>query len=46
MAVATLPTVKDFSVTDSHPDWCGGCGDFGILNAVKQALAQARSCAA
>jgi 2-oxoglutarate ferredoxin oxidoreductase subunit beta len=40
MAVATLPTVKDFSVTDSHPDWCGGCGDFGILNAVKQALAQ------
>ena len=40
MAVATLPTVKDFSVTDSHPDWCGGCGDFGILNAVKQALAR------
>ena len=40
MAVATLPTVKDFAVTDSHPDWCGGCGDFGILNAVKQALAQ------
>ena len=38
MAVAELPTVKDFSIEDAHPDWCGGCGDFGILNAVKQAL--------
>ena len=38
MAVAELPTVKDFAIEDAHPDWCGGCGDFGILNAVKQAL--------
>jgi 2-oxoglutarate ferredoxin oxidoreductase subunit beta len=33
-------TGKAFSVDDAHPDWCGGCGDFGILSAVKQALAQ------
>jgi 2-oxoglutarate ferredoxin oxidoreductase subunit beta len=32
-------TAKTFAVEDSHPDWCGGCGDFGILSAVKQALA-------
>ena len=23
---------------DYHPDWCPGCGDFGILNALRQAL--------
>ena len=40
MAVETIATAKDFSVTDAHPDWCGGCGDFGILNAVKEALAR------
>ena len=33
-------TAKTFSVEDTHPDWCGGCGDFGILSAVKQALAE------
>ena len=33
-------TAKSFGVDDSHPDWCGGCGDFGILSAVKQALAK------
>ena len=33
-------TAKTFGVDDSHPDWCGGCGDFGILSAVKQALAK------
>ena len=33
-------TAKTFGVEDSHPDWCGGCGDFGILSAVKQALAK------
>lgn len=26
--------------SDNRPTWCPGCGDFGILNAVKQALAQ------
>lgn len=25
--------------SDKHPDWCPGCGDFGIVNAVQQALA-------
>lgn len=26
--------------TELHPDWCPGCGDFGIVNAVQQALAE------
>ena len=30
-------TVKDFT-TENKPDWCPGCGDFGILNAIKKAL--------
>ncbi|MFO1533546.1 MAG: 2-oxoacid:ferredoxin oxidoreductase subunit beta [Thermoplasmatota archaeon] len=30
-------TVKDFT-TENKPDWCPGCGDFGILNALKKAL--------
>lgn len=30
---------KDFKV-DYANDWCPGCGDFGILNAVHQALAK------
>lgn len=25
--------------TDVHNDWCPGCGDFGILNSIKMALA-------
>src|SRR5690606_30682557 len=37
MSVATV-TVKDFQV-DYPNDWCPGCGDFGILNALQQALA-------
>jgi 2-oxoglutarate/2-oxoacid ferredoxin oxidoreductase subunit beta len=24
--------------TDVHNDWCPGCGDFGILNAIQMAL--------
>jgi 2-oxoglutarate ferredoxin oxidoreductase subunit beta len=32
-------TVKDY--TPDHPiDWCPGCGDFGILNALRRALVQ------
>jgi 2-oxoglutarate ferredoxin oxidoreductase subunit beta len=32
-------TTKDY--TPGHPiDWCPGCGDFGILNALRRALAQ------
>src|SRR5438309_11233876 len=26
--------------TEAHNDWCPGCGDFGILNAVQLALAE------
>jgi 2-oxoglutarate ferredoxin oxidoreductase subunit beta len=40
MATTTAPrrTVKDYQV--KHPnDWCPGCGDFGVLNALQQALA-------
>ena len=39
MAIATPPqrSRKDYQV--EHPnDWCPGCGDFGILNAVQHAL--------
>ena len=25
--------------TEVHNDWCAGCGDFGILNAIQMALA-------
>ena len=40
MAVAELKR-PDFKV-DVRPDWCPGCGDFGILNAIRQALANMR----
>ena len=30
--------VGDFK-TDVHNDWCPGCGDFGIVNAIQMALA-------
>ena len=30
--------IKDFK-TDAHNDWCPGCGDFGIVNAIQMALA-------
>lgn len=26
--------------TDVHNDWCPGCGDFGIINAIQMALAE------
>jgi len=32
-------TVKDFK-GKIDPDWCPGCGDFGILTALKQALVE------
>lgn len=31
-------TVKDFA-SEHRPTWCPGCGDFGILTALKRALA-------
>ncbi len=32
-------TVKDFK-GKAEPDWCPGCGDFGVLTALKMALAE------
>jgi 2-oxoglutarate ferredoxin oxidoreductase subunit beta len=32
-------TVKDFKAK-VEPDWCPGCGDFGVLSALKQALVE------
>ena len=32
-------TVKDFK-GKVDPDWCPGCGDFGVLSALKQALVE------
>ena len=42
--IATKPrrqplTVKDFK-GKADPDWCPGCGDFGVLNALKTAVAE------
>jgi 2-oxoglutarate ferredoxin oxidoreductase subunit beta len=33
-------TIKDYA-SPVKPTWCPGCGDFGILNAVKRGLVQA-----
>ena len=32
-------TVKDFK-GHADPDWCPGCGDFGVLHALKQAIVE------
>jgi 2-oxoglutarate/2-oxoacid ferredoxin oxidoreductase subunit beta len=42
MAIATAPKemdMKDFK-TEVRPDWCPGCGDFGVLNALQRACAE------
>ncbi len=41
MALETKPrwTVKDFKAP-YEVDWCPGCGDYGILNAIYQAMVQ------
>jgi 2-oxoglutarate ferredoxin oxidoreductase subunit beta len=31
---------SDFRVTDVYADWCPGCGNFGIMNALHMAFAQ------
>ncbi len=33
------PTAKDFK-GDVNPDWCPGCGDFGVLSALQNAYAK------
>lgn len=37
--MASSLTVKDYREDDVHVDWCPGCGDFGVLNAVQMTLA-------
>ena len=42
MATATAPKkmdMKDFKA-EVPPDWCAGCGDFGVLNALQRACAE------
>lgn len=34
------PKTKDLYRSDVEPDWCPGCGDFGILQAIAQALTE------
>lgn len=33
-----MTTLKDLEITYDKPNWCGGCGDFGIWVALKNAL--------
>ncbi len=33
------PTARDFQA-DVNPDWCAGCGDYGVLSALKTAYAK------
>ncbi|MEB3315016.1 MAG: 2-oxoacid:ferredoxin oxidoreductase subunit beta [Candidatus Melainabacteria bacterium] len=41
-----MPEITDKPVTiadykgDVHPDWCPGCGDFGVLSVLQRALAE------
>src|SRR5437667_12803943 len=39
---ATIPVFKQVTLPDlkgkAHPDWCPGCGDFGVLAALQKAL--------
>ncbi len=38
MATAEL-TLKSLE-SDVHPDWCAGCGDFGVLKSLKEAIVE------
>ena len=35
----TQPIKASQLKSDINPDWCPGCGDFGIVNAIQQSLA-------
>ncbi len=37
MAVLEVLTLKDLE-GGVHPDWCPGCGDFGVLKSLKEAI--------
>jgi 2-oxoglutarate ferredoxin oxidoreductase subunit beta len=39
MATLELLTVEDLA-GDVHPDWCPGCGDFGVLKSLKKAIVE------
>lgn len=39
MTLQTALTAKEFR-TEVHNNWCIGCGDYGILNAIQSALAE------
>ncbi|MFQ5349440.1 MAG: 2-oxoacid:ferredoxin oxidoreductase subunit beta [Thermoanaerobaculia bacterium] len=41
MAISGLLTVKDLA-GEVHPDWCPGCGDFGVLKSLKEAIVELR----
>jgi 2-oxoglutarate ferredoxin oxidoreductase subunit beta len=41
MKVAERPNLKSLE-GDVHPDWCPGCGDFGVLKSLKEAIVQLR----
>jgi len=34
-----MSELKDFT-SGTHPDWCPGCGDFGLLHAMKKAFSE------
>ncbi|HVZ58384.1 MAG TPA: 2-oxoacid:ferredoxin oxidoreductase subunit beta [Patescibacteria group bacterium] len=35
-----MTSVKDLAITYDHPNWCPGCGDFGIWVALKNAIVE------
>ncbi len=37
MAVLEVQSIKDLA-GQVHPDWCPGCGDFGVLKSLKEAI--------
>ncbi len=39
-SVATKPLTLDFYKSDEKPTWCPGCGDFGVLNGLYNAMRQ------
>ncbi|MEB3286341.1 MAG: thiamine pyrophosphate-dependent enzyme [Vampirovibrionales bacterium] len=39
--VSSAPVFKSSQIkSDVHPDWCAGCGDFGITNALQASVAE------
>ena len=40
MAMATVELTLKSLDSDVHPDWCPGCGDFGVLKSIKEAIVE------